>query len=67
MTTEPRTKERSREPFLVPMPFKRSSFVRNPGGPTYRVLFYTEGPPRFEHRCRKRANMTLCPPLVEEA
>jgi hypothetical protein len=55
-----------REPFLVEPGWTESVFIPNPGGPTYRVLFYENGTARFEHRCDRGDRGTIiCAPLLQ--
>lgn len=53
------------EPFLVLAGWERSVFIPNPGGPTYRLLYYPDGQVAFEHRCdRGDRGVVICAPML---
>lgn len=39
------------EPFLVEPGWVESDIIRRALRPNFRILYYLDGPPRFEHRC----------------
>lgn len=55
-----------REPFLVPPGWTGAVIIRNPLGPRFRVLTYTDGTARFEHRCdRGERGSVVCAPVLQ--
>src|SRR6185369_5351602 len=63
MTDQPSTQE---EPFLVPQGWADAEFIANPGGDSYRLLFYRGAGIRFEHRCdRGERGVVICAPRLQ--
>ena len=54
-----------REPFLVERGWIRSIFIPHTGGESYRILIYTNGTWRFEHRCRRPHITVICAPALQ--
>lgn len=53
------------EPFVVEPGWIASDHIRNPGGPSYRLLTYPDGTVRFEHRCdRGDRGVIVCAPAL---
>jgi hypothetical protein len=42
------------EPFGVQPGFIESDIIRRVGDAAFRILYYDDGPPRFEHRCESK-------------
>lgn len=56
----------SAEPFLVEPGWVESVDIRQPAGPSYRILFYRDGTARFEHRCdRGDRGVVVCAPALQ--
>jgi hypothetical protein len=54
------------EAFVVEPGWEHSDFIANTGGPSYRLLTYTDGKVRFEHRCDRGDRGTIiCAPALQ--
>jgi hypothetical protein len=56
-----------RIPFAVESGWQDSSLISNFGGPSYRLLFYSDTDVRFEHECdraQRNAGIIICAPRL---
>jgi hypothetical protein len=52
-------------PRVVQPGWHRAAFIKNLGGPSYRLLFYSDTKVRFEHRCdRGPRGVIVCAPAL---
>lgn len=52
-------------PFLVEPGWETSDFIDHVNGPAYRLLTYSDGTVRFEHRCdRGERGVIICAPAL---
>lgn len=53
--------------FAVPPGWESSAFISRWGGPSYRLLFYSDTEIRFEHTCdRGERGVIVCAPMLTD-